>query len=397
MASTTYEKDGVINILAGASFLGGGGGGALSLGLQMIDTLEKGGYPIKVVIDPVQDIPETELLATVAGLGAPSNVVMSKFEKDLPGSFAALKEAYRVQGKLLSGVFSGEMGGLNTMVAIMLHIVSASAGERVRLVDADGNGRAVPELNTCLVTARNHPPTPVGIEGHAVGSAEIENRYVAWTEKNGAETSEDIAKRAESIARSLAIEYGQVGFSTWAMSPQDILNDACDGILTKSHDIGAVLNDGAPWDSSKLGKITGLLEKKARQLCVGTVQSFSRNMAGGFDVGRTTILGDDGRTWNIDFQNENIVAYDSANTAVITAPERITILDASACVALTNVETDITAGRNVAVILSAADPKWWSPDMSAFRCWDPILDRVAYPGDYIDFNGQAFPRRQATC
>jgi len=393
MSEVIYDEFGVRDILAGASFLGGGGGGALALGFQMIDTLKEDGYIIFAHVSPVQDMPSTDLLATVAGLGAPSNVVMSKFEQDLPGAFAALKEAYRVQNQVLSGIYSGEMGGLNTMVAIMLHIVSYSTEERVMIVDADANGRAVPELNTCLVTARGYPPTPVGIEGHDVDSKEIESRYVAWTKKYDGESSDDIAKRSESIARSLAIEYGQVGFSTWALSPQEIMDDACDGFISKAFDIGTILYDGTPWNSGKLTAIQNLLDGKARQICAGTVQSFTRDTSGGFDVGRTTILGDDGQIYAIDFQNENIVAYDSSNKAIITAPDRITILDVPTCVALTNVETDITVGMNVAVILSASDSKWWAPDKNAYLCWNPILDRIGYTGNYIDYDGNPFPRQ----
>jgi len=389
MAATIYDEAGVINILQGASFLGGGGGGALSLGLQMIDTLKADGFSIEATVIPVEDANMGEYYATVAGLGAPSNVVMSKFEQDLPGAFAALKEAYRVQEQALSGIYSGEMGGLNTMVPIMLHIVSSpTLAERIVLLDADANGRAVPELNTCLVTAKGFPPTPVGIEGHDVNSQEIEHRYVAWTNKEGSSTSDDIAKRSESIARSIAIEYGQVGFSTWALMSNDLFYNACIGYLGLSCQIGNALDVGTAWDATKLENIKSLLSGNARQWCDGTVQSFTRDTSGGFDVGRTTIAGSDGQTYIIDFQNENIVAYTN-NAAVITAPDRITILDALTCTPLTNVEADISAGKQVVVILSAADSKWWD---EAYQCWNPILDRVSYAGDYIDYNGNTHPR-----
>lgn len=387
------DKEGIINILQGAAFLGAGGGGALDLGMKMLKQLEDDGYEISLNLMEPKEIAENALAATVAGLGAPSDVDMQKFEKDLPGAFAALCEGFRVEGKTLSYLYSGEMGGLNTMVPIMLHIVSDKASEkRIGVVNADANGRAVPELNTCLVTARGFPPAPVGIQGHDKTKAEIESRYVAWTKKKDDDTADDIAKTAEGIARSLAIQYGQVGFSTWALSEKELVENACPGYLGLALKIGKALSIGTPLTKDKMQVIIDIMEGGAKCLCTGKVIKFVRDVSAGFDVGRTTILADDQKTYEIDFQNENIAAYADGN-AVITVPERICLIDYDTCTPLTNVDEDIYPDRKVAVILSAAHRNWWQEDKKAYRCWDPILARVSYTGDYIDFNGGHFPKK----
>ena len=244
-----YNKQDIEYLLQGAAFLGAGGGGALDLGLKMLKQVEDDGYDIGLDLIAVNEMESGTMAATVAGLGAPSNVDMQKFEDDLPGAFAALKEGFRVEDKNLSYLYSGEMGGLNTMVPIMLHIVSSKTpDQRIKVVDADANGRAVPELNTCLVTARGFPPAPVGIQGHDKGvPVQDMSRYVAWTRKKDSDTAEDIAKTAEGIARSLAIQYGQVGFSTWALTSGELKEGACPQCMSLANSVGQTLIVGTPY------------------------------------------------------------------------------------------------------------------------------------------------------
>ena len=372
-----YNKQDIEYLLQGAAFLGAGGGGALDLGLKMLKQVEDDGYDIGLDLIAVNEMESGTMAATVAGLGAPSNVDMQKFEDDLPGAFAALKEGFRVEDKNLSYLYSGEMGGLNTMVPIMLHIVSSKTpDQRIKVVDADANGRAVPELNTCLVTARGFPPAPVGIQGHDKGvPVQDMSRYVAWTRKKDSDTAEDIAKTAEGIARSLAIQYGQVGFSTWALTSGELKEDACPQCMSLANSVGQTLNVGTPYSEEKLTELKSFFDNKIHALCLGTVKSFKRDVSAGFDVGETVIAGEDGKEYKVSFQNENIVAYDY-NT----------------CMPLTNVDEDMKIGRKIVVIISASPENWWKSDKNAYKCWNPILDRVSYSGKFIDYNGNEYDR-----
>ena len=92
-----YNKQDIEYLLQGAAFLGAGGGGALDLGLKMLKQVEDDGYDIGLDLIAVNEMESGTMAATVAGLGAPSNVDMQKFEDDLPGAFAALKEGFRVE------------------------------------------------------------------------------------------------------------------------------------------------------------------------------------------------------------------------------------------------------------------------------------------------------------
>ena len=388
-----YNKQDIEYLLQGAAFLGAGGGGALDLGLKMLKQVEDDGYDIGLDLIAVNEMESGTMAATVAGLGAPSNVDMQKFEDDLPGAFAALKEGFRVEDKNLSYLYSGEMGGLNTMVPIMLHIVSSKTpDQRIKVVDADANGRAVPELNTCLVTARGFPPAQVGIQGHDKGvPVQDMSRYVAWTRKKDSDTAEDIAKTAEGIARSLAIQYGQVGFSTWALTSGELKEDACPQCMSLANSVGQTLNVGTPYSEEKLTELKSFFDNKIHALCLGTVKSFKRDVSAGFDVGETVIAGEDGKEYKVSFQNENIVAYEDGK-ACITVPDRICIIDYNTCMPLTNVDEDMKIGRKVVVMISASPENWWKSDKNAYKCWNPILDRVSYSGKFIDYNGNEYDR-----
>lgn len=69
-----------------------------------------------------------------------------------------------LHGKEIKYLYSGEMGGMNTMVPMLVSIIAKQqGGSSIGLLDFDANGRAVPELNTSLNAARGFAPNPVGL------------------------------------------------------------------------------------------------------------------------------------------------------------------------------------------------------------------------------------------
>lgn len=85
------------------------------------------------------------------------------------------------------------------------------------------------------------------------------------------------------------------------------------------------------------------------------------------------------------------MAYEDGK-ACITVPDRICIIDYNTCMPLTNVDEDMKIGRKIAVIISASPENWWKSDKNAYKCWNPILDRVSYSGKFIDYNGNEYDR-----
>ena len=102
----------------------------------------------------------------------------------------------------------------------------------------------------------------------SLSTADTADRYVAWTRKKGSDTAEDIAKTAEGIARSLAIQYGQVGFSTWALTSSELKEDACPQCMSLANSVGQTLNVGTPYSEEKLTELKSFFNNKIHALCL---------------------------------------------------------------------------------------------------------------------------------
>ena len=156
-----YEQD-ILEILYGATLLGAGGGGPLKFGIDMLNRAKEEGNEIAVDLIDIEEVGEDDYCAMVAALGSPVAMLdtsLPMFGPDAVYAFKAFQKASLVEGKKVKYLYSGEMGGMNTFVPILVAILSdKDVDKRIKLVDADSNGRAVPELNTTLNSFYGHPP-----------------------------------------------------------------------------------------------------------------------------------------------------------------------------------------------------------------------------------------------
>jgi len=162
------KKKDIVEVLYGATFLGAGGGGSLKFGIDMLEKLDKDGEDIQLELLSIEEIEKDDYAAMVAGLGSPVRFLEgTPFGPDAVYAFKAFQKAFAAEGKHVKYIYSGEMGGLNTFVPMMVAILSdKDPKKRIKFIDADGNGRAVPELNTSLNSVRGYPPYPIGIVWH---------------------------------------------------------------------------------------------------------------------------------------------------------------------------------------------------------------------------------------
>lgn len=366
MSRILYKKD-IEEVLWGATFLGAGGGGSLHFGLSMLEKLAKDGADIQLELVSVDEIEENDYVAMVAGLGSPVALLESSFGPDAVYAFKAFQKAFAAEGKQVKYLYSGEMGGFNSFVPMMVSILSEKdSKKRIPFVDADGNGRAVPELNTTLSSMRGYPPYPIGL-GNTEG-----DMVIAYPTSG---------KAAETIARQLCMAYGmKIGFSTWGLSREELRNNSHIGCITFAQEVGRAI-----LAAKENGKIYDELKNimQLREVCFGTVEKIELKAEGGFDFGITTISADGGRKYYIDFKNENLIVRDDAGAVLITAPELICFLDADTCCPLTN--ADVKEGMRVFLGLSPAHPFWWAEDKKAYSCWTPLLEKVGYSGELVKF------------
>ena len=136
----------------GAAFLGTGGGGDPYIGkLLSRHAIQEYGMP--TIID-ADDLADDALVFAIAMLGAPTVLV----EKAACGDdidmayFDKLAERF---GRRPDALIPIEIGGINSTVPVV-----ASARTGIPLINADGMGRAFPEIQMVTFNVYGHPPTP---------------------------------------------------------------------------------------------------------------------------------------------------------------------------------------------------------------------------------------------
>lgn len=365
-----YKQD-IVEILYGATLLGGGGGGTLKLGLDMLTNLEKEGNIIELELLELNEIEETDYAAMVAGLGSPLAMVDSKlpmFGPDAVYAFMAFQKAYKSEGKNVKYLYSGEMGGFNTFVPMLVALLSdKDVSKRIKFLDTDANGRAVPELNTTLSTTRGYPPRPLGM-----GTVNGDEIIVYPNDDHSGEV----------IARTLCTAYDmRIGFSTWGMSKNELLSHSSVGCVTYAQNIGKVLLEAQSNNTDIVESLKKVMN--IRGFCRGKIEKIDIQKDAGFDYGITSVSGQDGKKYFIDFKNENMVIRDEKGKAYITAPDIISIIDLDTYTPLTNADTK--AGMNILVTIAPVDELWWAEDFKSYECWLPILEKIGYKGKQIRF------------
>lgn len=370
----TLNRDDIRMVMVGATFLGGGGGGPLDIGMQIIEKALGSDYSVEV--KSLSETDGTEYGAMVASLGSPERIKENgNFGPDGVAAYEAFQAAMNLEGKSVKYMYSGEMGGFNTMVPILVAILAGKNGEPITLLDVDANGRAVPELNTSLNSARGFPPKPIGL-GALTGT-----KCMVYSDSD---------EEGEQICRALCQLYNsQIGFSTWAMSCDELRDNAVVNCISSAKTIGELLQKA----SSSGGDPVDYLKKfmECRLLVHGRIIDKKVEVVSGFDVGQTKVqCADTQKTYTICFQNENLyVTDDETGEVVITAPEIISIVNRDPAGTqysgepMDNATTKV--GMMVDIILSPADPKWWSEDKKAYLCWKDALKRAGYEGEQIRY------------
>ena len=102
----------------------------------------------------------------------------------------------------------------------------------------------------------------------------------------------------------------------------------------------------------------------------------------GFDFGRTTLEGIDkysGKTFYIDFKNENMIAWKGENRPVAMVPDSICLMTLDGT-PLTN--ADIKEKMEIGVIGFPAGKRWRDAS-NFFNAWKHILTAMGYSKEYV--------------
>lgn len=323
-------------LATGAAVLGTGGGGDPYIGLLMAQAAVMAHGPITMLA--LDELPDDGMVMPAAMIGAPTVIV----EKVPNGT--EMRQAVRALERLVGGrtvaVMSIEAGGLNSIVPLAL---AAETG--LPLVDADGIGRAFPEVQMTSFTVHGVPATPMSLVDDKGNTVTIETVDNLWTER---------------LARTATVQMGGTALvAIYPMSTETARRAAIPGTMSLAIEIGRIIGDTRLDQAVRLSRL--LARMRGVRLFEGKVEDVLRRTSGGFARGTATLAGsgpDQGAALAIEFQNENLVAL-SDGRPLAMVPDLISILDQETLRPITT--EGLSYGQRVVVVATPCQGVWRTP------------------------------------
>lgn len=296
------------DIALGAALLGAGGGGDPYIGkLTAIQAIKEHG-PVKL-IDP-EEVPDGAFIMPAASMGAPTILT----EKGVGANeFAKLFDMVsRYYGKPVYATMPMEAGGVNSMVPI-----AAAARLGIPMVDADGMGRAFPELQMVTFSIGGASASPMAFIDEKGNSGILDTVTNKWT---------------EDIARAAAMTCGgTLTIALFCMDAETCRSFGVKGIVTRSEELGRAIRHAKDRASE-----AGLTPEQyflqfagGHKLFKGKISDVLRETRGAFNFGKVVLEGigeDKGSQAYVEFQNENLSCVVSGEY-LATTPDLICLVD----------------------------------------------------------------------
>lgn len=323
-------------IALGAAVLGTGGGGDPYIGkLLAIEAIRRHG-PVRLL--DVDSLADDDLIVPAAMMGAPTVMV----EKIPQGDeiIRAFQEMERCLGRPITATMSIEAGGLNSTTPF-----SVAAALGLPLIDADGMGRAFPEIQMVTMSIDDISATPFTLaddKGNTLVLRTVDN---LWTER---------------FARTAVIEMGCAAMlACFPMTGRQLKQSAVPGTISLCQRIGRAIQQ-AHHDSRS--PIEAVLEVTGGyRLFGGKIGDIQRRTLRGFTRGHAAITGSGrwaGEQCTLQFQNEFLVAQ-TERKVLASVPDLITILDAETGEPITT--ESLRYGFRVEVLGIPCNERWRTP------------------------------------
>ncbi len=305
--------------------MGGGGGGSMAGGLEVLENALKAGTVELKGIETVND-PEG-VLVTASLVGSPAS----------PDKYVANDHYIKVYDIFkrndqadIAGIITNEMGAQSSLNG---WILSAMTG--IPLIDAPCNGRAHP-TGTMGSMGLTMQPDYVSVQAAAGGKGA----------RNVEVFTQGTLDNASKVIRTAAALAG--GYVTVLRNPVTAAYAAQNGAvgaLSQSMELGAIIDECQ-------GNCPLLLEKLAEKidltvLATGVVEAFALEIKNGFDIGMAKLKAKDGGDYYVDFWNEYMtVEKDSERLA--TFPDLITFIDLETAMPI--ISAELGKGREAALV-----------------------------------------------
>lgn len=316
----------------GCAVYGTGGGGNVDVGSWAARHALATYGPVELV--SLKQLAPEDVILPLHAIGAPTvsqEMIPSGREPKL-----IRDEIERSLGRPVAALMAGEIGGANGVRS-----VGWAAALGVPLLDADGMGRALPEIDMVAMQLAGIAPRLLVLADVLGNVTSIRPIDGGW---------------AERLARAACVASGSTALMTsYVMSAAEARGAVIERSVTRAIEVGEVL-------LRPHADITALCQTLgAQQLISGKITELERRDVGGFVRGSVVVTGvgpDRGRLLRIEIQNENLLALEDG-TPIASVPDLIVVLDSETARAL---GTDgLQFGQRVAVIAWPCDPLWRTP------------------------------------
>ncbi|TXK41400.1 DUF917 domain-containing protein [Nonomuraea sp. C10] len=340
---------GLHDLAEGAAVLGTGGGGDPYIGRLLVEREMAAGRRVRVI--GADELPDDALVLPSSMMGAPT-----VFVEKLPsggGNVAAFRALEEHLGRRAHAVMPTECGGLNSMIPLML---GAQLG--LPVVDADGMGRAFPELQMQTFGV-------LGVSGSPMAIASDHGDVCVITAGDN--------KRMEQLARALTIQMGGASYiSDYPMDTAEVRRTSVHGTLSLCRDIGRTLREARAAHADPFDALTAMLAGTIYSLGVvlfrGKVVDVERRTVDGFARGRARLQAadDPGDVLEITFQNEHLVARRDGRVLAIVPDLICTLATETGAPVPTE---SLAYGQRLTVFAISTPPIMRTPD--ALACFGP--------------------------
>jgi DUF917 family protein len=335
----------IVDLARGAAFLGTGGGGDPYIGRLMLKSALDGGGAVEIV--DVDDLPDDALIVPTALMGAPTVLV-----EKLPGGDEIVDAICKLEAYLGERAFATmpiEAGGINSTTPL---VVGLRLG--LPVVDADGMGRAFPELQMETFAVYGVSGTPMVVTNEYGDSAIIEAHSNAM---------------AEWIARGITIRMGGTSYiAVYPMRGRDVKRTAIRNTLTLALRIGRCLGQARARHRDPFAALVIELADTpygfGKVIFHGKVVDLWRRTTQGFAKGHALLQGIEGesRLLELVFQNEYLIAR-SGGALLAIVPDLICVLDSETAEPITT--EMLRYGQRVKVMGVSVPPIMRTPEALA--------------------------------
>jgi len=325
----SITRQDLLDLAYGAALLGSGGGGDPYIGRLMAQrALDRGRT---VTVWDLDQVPDDALVISTAMMGAPT-VMIEKLPAGTEG-VAALHALEEHLSRSATATIPMECGGLNSTLPL---VVAAEAG--IPVLDADGMGRAFPELQMETFHVFGVSGSPMAIANEHGDVAMVmarDNRAMEW------------------LARGICVRMGGAAMiAEYSMPGAVAKRVSIPGTLKLGICLGAAVRQARRRHSDPLEGIAAALAaagyRGPRLLFEGRVEDVLRQTTGGFVKGHARIRGYGSQdVMRVAFQNEHLIAeIDGELLAVV--PDLICILATETAEPITT--ESLRYGQRVTVI-----------------------------------------------